>query len=291
MSDRHDKHRWRLLTRGSWSEAKRFAEILREETVGGVLLLLAAGVAVGWANSPWSHAYAAMSAFALGPESLHLHLSISAWTADGLLAIFFFVVGLELKREFVAGDLRDPRQAALPILAAVGGMLVPASTFVGDQPGRRPPREPGRLGGPDRNRHRVRPRCAGGAVHPPAHRAAHVPADPGRGRRPARHHRHRRLLHRPPLAGATGAGADPRRTVRAGRAARVRPLVAAGAAGRRRVGAGARQRCARHRRRVCCWASRCRCWAGTRRPRASNTSCGRCQRASLCRFSRSSPPV
>ena len=130
MSDRHDKIRWRLLTRGSWSEAKRFAEILREETVGGVLLLLAAGVAVGWANSPWSHAYAAMSAFALGPESVHLHLSISAWTADGLLAIFFFVVGLELKREFVAGDLRDPRQAALPILAAVGGMLVPASTFV-----------------------------------------------------------------------------------------------------------------------------------------------------------------
>ena len=130
MSDRHDKVRWRLLTRGSWSEAKRFAGILREETVGGVLLLLAAGVAVGWANSPWSHAYAAMSAFTLGPESLHLHLSTSAWTADGLLAIFFFVVGLELKREFVAGDLRDPRQAALPILAAVGGMLVPASTFV-----------------------------------------------------------------------------------------------------------------------------------------------------------------
>jgi Na+:H+ antiporter, NhaA family len=130
MSNRHDKTGSRLLARGSWSEAKRFAEILREETVGGVLLLVAAGVAVGWANSPWSHAYEAMSEFAFGPESLHLRLSAAAWAADGLLAIFFFVVGLELKREFVAGDLRDPRRAALPILAAVGGMLVPASIFV-----------------------------------------------------------------------------------------------------------------------------------------------------------------
>jgi NhaA family Na+:H+ antiporter len=128
MSNRPAKTR--LLTRGSWSEAKRFAEILREETVGGVLLLIAAGVAVGSANSPWSPLYKTMSDFAIGPESLHLHLSISAWAADGLLAIFFFVVGLELKREFVAGDLRDPRRAALPILAAVGGMLVPASIFV-----------------------------------------------------------------------------------------------------------------------------------------------------------------
>jgi NhaA family Na+:H+ antiporter len=130
MTDHHGNPARRLLTRGSWSEAKRFAEILREETVGGVLLLVAAGVAVGWANSPWSHTYEAMSEFAIGPESLHLHLSVSAWAADGLLAIFFFVVGVELKREFVAGDLRDPRRAALPILAAVGGMVVPASIFV-----------------------------------------------------------------------------------------------------------------------------------------------------------------
>ena len=87
-------------------------------------------MAVGWANSPWSQAYRTISEFAVGPESLHLRLSVSAWAADGLLAIFFFVVGLELKREFVAGDLRDPRRAALPILAAVGGMLVPAAIFV-----------------------------------------------------------------------------------------------------------------------------------------------------------------
>jgi NhaA family Na+:H+ antiporter len=120
----------RLLTRGSWSETQRFSEVLRKETVGGILLLVAAGAALVWANSPWAHAYRAMSEFAIGPESLHLRLSASAWAADGLLAIFFFVVGLELKREFVAGDLRDPRRAALPIAAAVGGMVAPAAIFI-----------------------------------------------------------------------------------------------------------------------------------------------------------------
>src|ERR1700694_4506367 len=122
----------RLLTRGSWSESQRFAQILRKETVGGVLLLVAAGAALLWANSPWSAAYRAVSEFAIGPESLHLRLSVSAWAAAGLLAIFFFVVcGRELKREFVAGDLRDPTRAALPIAAAIGGMVVPAAVYIG----------------------------------------------------------------------------------------------------------------------------------------------------------------
>ena len=120
----------RLLARGSWSESQRFSEILRKETVGGMLLLAAAGTALVWANSPWSDTYHTVSEFAFGPESLHLRLSVSAWAADGLLAIFFFVVGLELKREFVAGDLRDPRRAALPIAAAVGGMIVPAAIYI-----------------------------------------------------------------------------------------------------------------------------------------------------------------
>jgi len=122
---------FRLLTRTSWPESQRLSAILRKETVGGILLLVAAGIALGWANSPWSAAYRTVSDFALGPESLHLHLSLSTWAADGLLAIFFFVVGLELKREFVAGDLRDPRRAALPIAAAVGGMVVPAAIYIG----------------------------------------------------------------------------------------------------------------------------------------------------------------
>ncbi|KAA0100978.1 Na+/H+ antiporter NhaA [Mycolicibacterium sp. P1-18] len=119
-----------LLARGSWSEATRFAEILRRETVGGVLLLFAATAALVWANSPWSAAYKSVSEWTVGPASLHLDLNSSTWAADGLLAIFFFVVGVELKREFVAGDLRDPARAALPIAAAVGGMIFPAAIFV-----------------------------------------------------------------------------------------------------------------------------------------------------------------
>jgi NhaA family Na+:H+ antiporter len=121
----------RLLSRGSWPETKRLAEILRSETIGGMLLLFAGAAALVWANSPWSQVYRNVSEFTIGPASLHLDLNIAAWAADGLLAIFFFVVGLELKREFVAGDLRDPRRAALPIAAAVGGMIVPAAIFVG----------------------------------------------------------------------------------------------------------------------------------------------------------------
>jgi NhaA family Na+:H+ antiporter len=121
----------RLFSRGSWPEANRVAEVLRRETVGGMLLLAAAAAALVWANSPWAPAYRAVSEFAIGSEQLHLRLSVASWAADGLLAIFFFVVGLELKREFVAGDLRDPARAALPIAAAIGGMIVPAAIFIG----------------------------------------------------------------------------------------------------------------------------------------------------------------
>ena len=86
-----------------------------------------------WANSPWSDAYASLRDAQVGPAALHLHLSLGTWAADGLLAIFFFVAGLELKREFVAGDLRDPRRAALPVAAAVGGVVRPALVYVAGQ--------------------------------------------------------------------------------------------------------------------------------------------------------------
>ena len=119
-----------LLSRGSWAENRRIADILRKETVGGALLLAAAAVALVWANSPWGTAYETLRDTRVGPASLHLDLSLGTWAADGLLAIFFFVAGLELKREFVAGDLREARRAALPIAAAVGGMAVPALFFV-----------------------------------------------------------------------------------------------------------------------------------------------------------------
>ena len=120
----------RLFTRGSWPESSRVADVLRRETVGGSILLVAAVAALVLANSPWSDAYFDLAATRVGPESLHLDLTVAHWAADGLLAIFFFVVGLELKREFVAGDLRDPRRAMLPVVAAAGGMIAPALIFV-----------------------------------------------------------------------------------------------------------------------------------------------------------------
>jgi Na+:H+ antiporter, NhaA family len=119
----------RLFARGSYLEATRIAEVLRKETVGGALLLAGTVLALVWANSPWSDSYASLRDLSVGPESLHLHLTLGTWAADGLLAVFFFVAGLELKREFVAGDLRDPRKAALPVAAAVGGMVVPALLY------------------------------------------------------------------------------------------------------------------------------------------------------------------
>ena len=129
-----DSFRFRraLFTRGSWAETSRVSDVLRQETVGGALLLIAAVAALVWANSPWSASYDALRDLRVGTDALgvHLSLTLAAWASDGLLAIFFFVVGLELKREFVAGDLRDPARAALPIAAAVGGMAVPALIFV-----------------------------------------------------------------------------------------------------------------------------------------------------------------
>lgn len=120
----------RAFSRGSWSEYRRIAEILRAETVGGALLVAAAALAVVLANSPAAGWYAAVRDTRIGPAALHLDLSVGAWAADGLLAIFFFLVGLELKREFVAGDLRDPKRALVPVLAAAGGVVLPALLYL-----------------------------------------------------------------------------------------------------------------------------------------------------------------
>lgn len=115
---------------GSHSEAHRIAGILRKETVGGMLLVGFAVIAIIWANSPWSETYFAIRDFEFGIESLHLKLSVGHWAADGLLAIFFFLVGLELKREFVAGSLRRFKTAIVPIAAAVGGVAIPAIIYI-----------------------------------------------------------------------------------------------------------------------------------------------------------------
>jgi Na+/H+ antiporter NhaA len=85
-----------LLDRGSWREVSRITSVLRTETVGGTLLVATAAVALLWANSPWAFAYFHLSAIRVGPSQLHLDPTLARWAADGLLAVFFFVAGLEL---------------------------------------------------------------------------------------------------------------------------------------------------------------------------------------------------
>ncbi|WP_026122583.1 Na+/H+ antiporter NhaA [Nocardiopsis halotolerans] len=107
----------------------RLADVLRNDSVGGFLLIGAAALALVWINSPLGEVYENLRSITFGPEALHLNLSLETWAADGLLAIFFFVVGNELKQEFVHGELRNPRRAMLPIVAAVCGMIVPAVIY------------------------------------------------------------------------------------------------------------------------------------------------------------------
>lgn len=106
-------------------------EYLHDEAAGGVVLLAAAIVALAWANSPLSDAYFDLwhTDLRLGVGGAAIELDLQDWINDGLMALFFFVVGLEIKRELVAGELRDPRAAALPALAAAGGVALPALIF------------------------------------------------------------------------------------------------------------------------------------------------------------------
>lgn len=119
-----------LFPSSSSGESRRIGEILRKETVGGFLLVTFAAVALLWANSPWAEGYFALRDFQIGYEPWHLRLSLGQWAADGLLAIFFFLVGLELKREIVSGDLRQFSTAIVPVVAAVGGVVAPALIYV-----------------------------------------------------------------------------------------------------------------------------------------------------------------
>lgn len=123
----------KLFARADWPEAQRVAALLRQETVGGALLLVATVAALVFANSPWRSAYADLSHAKVGIAAWGLDLDLAHWAADGLLAIFFFVVGMELKHEFLHGDLRDPAKATVPIIAAVCGVITPAIVYTVSQ--------------------------------------------------------------------------------------------------------------------------------------------------------------
>ncbi len=128
--------------RDPWSESDRYVprtvvqplqRILRHEAAGGAVMLVAAAIAIVWANSPWGDTYAHVWQTTLRVELggvLHLdHLSLQTWVNDALMTVFFLLVGVEIKRELVHGELRDARAVALPVIAAIGGMIVPAVIY------------------------------------------------------------------------------------------------------------------------------------------------------------------
>lgn len=125
-----------------WSESDRYVprtvvrpiqRVLDHEAAGGMVMLVAAAIAIAWANSPWADTYTQVWETPLVVELgglIHLdHLSLQHWVNDALMTVFFLLVGVEIKREIVHGDLRDPRAVVLPVLAAVGGMVVPAGIY------------------------------------------------------------------------------------------------------------------------------------------------------------------
>ena len=120
----------RRIPRTIIQPAQRFAAV---ETAGGIVMLAGAVIALLWANSPWDQSYRDLFdtaiEFRIG-DVVHLDLTLHEWINDGLMSLFFLVVGLEIKRQLVHGELRDRRAAALPALAALGGMIVPAAIYI-----------------------------------------------------------------------------------------------------------------------------------------------------------------
>jgi Na+:H+ antiporter, NhaA family len=111
-------------------------DFIHRQTTSAILLMLCAVMALCLANSRWDEAYHHLleMSFTIGFENILLSMSLHHWINDGLMAIFFFVVGLELKREILVGELADPKQALLPIIAAIGGMLMPAVIYMAFNP-------------------------------------------------------------------------------------------------------------------------------------------------------------
>lgn len=112
-------------------------EFASVEALGGIVLLIASAAALVWANSPWSASYTSLWDYevTVGPGGLSITNSLRHWVNEGLMTIFFFVVGVEIKRELVEGELSDRARARLPVAAAVGGMVVPALIYIAWNPG------------------------------------------------------------------------------------------------------------------------------------------------------------
>ncbi len=191
MSGPVSRRAHRLFRRSTWPEARRIADILRRRPSAARCCWPPRWPRSSGPTRRGPRAYRDLGAVEIGPAALHLNLDLATWAADGLLAIFFFVAGLELKREFVAGDLREFHRAAVPVAAAVGGVVVPALIYLAVAGGAGAPR----VGHPDRDRHRLRPGGARGRRPEPAGRPADLPADARRRRRPDRDRHHRDLLH------------------------------------------------------------------------------------------------
>ena len=121
---------WQYPDRPTARFARYVVQALRTETVGGIVMLGATIAALIWANTPWHSSYETLRTTLVGPDVLHLRLSLADWAADGLLALFFFVAGLEVKEEITHGELRNPRYAALPVTAAIGGVVLPALIYI-----------------------------------------------------------------------------------------------------------------------------------------------------------------
>ena len=111
-------------------------DFIHRQTTSGVLLMLCAVIALYIANSPWSETYHHLLElpFSIGVPGFELSKSIHHWINDGLMAMFFFLIGLELKREILVGELADPKKAILPIIAAIGGMLIPVIIYISINP-------------------------------------------------------------------------------------------------------------------------------------------------------------
>ncbi len=127
---------WTLLEHGGRDYAfsgivRPVARFIKTEQLSSIILLAATAAALIWVNSPFDHEYFEFWHTELGFDAglFGIHLTLEEWVNDGLMAVFFFVIGLEIKREVVHGELREPRKAALPVMAAIGGMIVPALIF------------------------------------------------------------------------------------------------------------------------------------------------------------------